>query len=183
MTIFALTLIPLQASAQIMPPNTVPHLITIRKQDLETMKRLQQEKEKMRDYNNRQVNKEELTRELLKRRRELVKRVKRPEYKIKRTYVEKIDLAENGVLTQEEIAGIVKDYEKTDLTSDSLKVLIKRIDKLCVEKGYITAFAYMPKQDIKDGLLKIALKEGKVGRIRNQLCAGFQQVFQPIVLM
>ena len=82
MTIFALTLIPLQASAQIMPPNTVPHLITIRKQDLETMKRLQQEKEKMRDYNNRQVN-----------------------------------------------------------------------------------------------------KEGKVGHIRNQLCAGFQQVFQPIVLM
>lgn len=125
-----------------MPPNIIPQLITIRKQDLDSIKRLQQEKEKMRDYDNRQAVIEQITKELLKKREELFKRIKVPEIKIKSAYVEKIEVSKNEILTPEEIADIVKDYEKTNLNFSSLKKLMRRLDELCVEKGYITAFVF-----------------------------------------
>lgn len=120
----------------------------------------------MRDYDNRQEVIEQITEELLKKREELFRRTKISGFKIKSTYVEKIEVSENEILTPKEISNIVKDYENTRLTLDRLKELIGRLDELCVEKGYITAFAYLPEQKAKNGLLKIAIQEGKVGKIR-----------------
>lgn len=79
----ALALISLQASAQPTPGNVIPQLITIRKQDLDSIKRLQQEKEKMRDYDNRKAVIEQITKELLKKREELFDHAKATRIKIK----------------------------------------------------------------------------------------------------
>ena len=147
-------------------PFVIPQLITIQKQDLESIKRLQQENEKMRDYNNRQAVIDEITKELLKKREELFDHTKASKIKIKSAYVEKIEVSENKILMPEEIADTVKDYEKNTLTSSSVKELIKRLDELCIEKGYITAFAYLPEQKVNKGVLKIAIQEGKIGKIK-----------------
>lgn len=75
------------------------------------------------------------------------------------------EVSANAILTPEEISNIVKDYENTDLSATEIKELMGRIDELCVDKGYITSFAYLSQQNSKNGLLKIAIKEGKVGKI------------------
>lgn len=168
-TVTVLALISSVASAQMVPlnviPRIIPQLVTIRKQDIESGDRLEQEKKKMRDYQNRREGREQITKKLLKKREQLIERTNIPEYKIKSGYVKKIKVSANAILTPEEISNIVKDYENTDLNATEIKELMGRIDELCVDKGCITSFAYLSQQDSKNVLLKIAIKEGKVGKI------------------
>lgn len=81
-------------------------------------------------------------------------------------HVEKIEVSENEILTPEETTDVVKKYENSNLTSSVVKELIGRLDELCVEKGYITSFAYLLEQEVNKGVLKISIQEGKVGKIR-----------------
>ena len=46
-----------------------------------------------------------------------------------------------------------------------IKELVERINELYLDKGYITARAYLPEQTIENNRLKIAILEGKVGKV------------------
>lgn len=153
------------AIAQVSPATVIPQLGTVQQQDLESAKRLEQEKRGYRDYQNRQLKEGPMVHKQVKKREKATERAKPSEYKTKGVYIEKIDIPNSQILTKEEIADIVKDYEQTNLTMEDIKELVERINDLYLDKGFVTARAYLPEQTIENGLLKIAVMEGKVGYI------------------
>lgn len=64
-------------------------------------------------------------------------------------------------LTQEMVAP----YEGKPQTLESLDRLIARITDVYREKGYLTTEAFLPPQEVKDGVLTIQVQEGRVGSI------------------
>lgn len=68
-------------------------------------------------------------------------------------------------MTEEEIKDILEDYTQTNITFEQLKEIVDRINKLYIEKGYVTARAYLPEQTVENETIKIELLEGKVGDI------------------
>jgi len=72
----------------------------------------------------------------------------------------------NEVITTEELEAIAKDFEGRDLTLEEMSELVDLITITYQERGYILARAYLPKQDIQDGVLEIAVMEGNIGEFK-----------------
>ena len=151
-------------SAQTISSNVIQQLGTVQQQDIDDIKRLEKEKRGIRDYNNRQIEKIE-AKEQVRKREKATKRAKPSEYKTKGVYIEKIEVDTSEILAPEEINLITVDYEDANLSMEDLKELIARINELYLNKGFVTARAYLPEQTIEKGKLKIALLEGKVGDV------------------
>lgn len=153
------------ASAQVSPAQVIPQLSTVQQQDLDSAKRLEQERRGMRDYQNRQLGEQQKAKETVKKREKTTERAKPSEYKTKGVYIEKIEVSESDILSTEELAAITTDYEHVNVTIDDLNELIERINELYLDKGFITARAYLPEQTIEEGVVKVGLLEGKVGSV------------------
>ena len=153
------------ASAQVSPAGIIPQLGTVQQQDLDSARRLEEERRGMRDYQNRQIKEEQKALKQTKKRKKATEKAKPSEYKTKGVYIEKIEIPESEILTNEEIADILSDYENTNLTMADIKELVERINELYLDKGYVTARAYLPEQTIENNRLKIAVMEGKVGKV------------------
>ncbi|MBR1601157.1 MAG: ShlB/FhaC/HecB family hemolysin secretion/activation protein, partial [Alphaproteobacteria bacterium] len=154
------------ASAQVTPQGIAGQLGTVQQQDIEDIKRIEMEKQGLRDYENRQLGAEQKAKTTAKKRQKATERAKPSEYKTKGVYIEKIEVPDSEILTKEEIADIVKDYEQTNLTMADIKELVADINEMYLDKGYVTARAYLPEQTIENGILKIAVMEGKVGDVK-----------------
>ena len=153
--------------AQTIPPNILPQLGTVQQQDIDDLKRLEQEKKGIRDYQNRNIAEEQKNKQKEPVKREISVEPAQPEeYQTKGVYIEQIEIPESQILTAEEISGILKDYEKTNLTMQDIKEIVEKINDLYLDKGFITARAYLPEQTIEGGKLQIALLEGKVGQVK-----------------
>ena len=72
----------------------------------------------------------------------------------------------NTVIKSAELAAAVKDYIDQPLTMEEMGELTDQITLVYQEKGYILARAYLPEQEIKEGTLKIAVAEGRIGKIK-----------------
>ena len=72
----------------------------------------------------------------------------------------------NEVISTEELEAIAKDFEGRDLSLEEMSELVDLITITYQERGYILARAYLPKQDIQDGVLKIAVMEGNIGEFK-----------------
>ena len=139
---------------------------TINTHDMDTLKKFEMEQQEQQDFEKYQQNnekKEKVKKE--KKVKEKVEKAKIEEYATKGVYIENIEVSPSKILTDEEIKEIVEDYTETNLTFDQLKELVNKINKLYLDKGYITARAYIPEQTIKSGKVKIELLEGRVGNI------------------
>ncbi|OGQ99753.1 MAG: hypothetical protein A2505_00840 [Deltaproteobacteria bacterium RIFOXYD12_FULL_55_16] len=79
--------------------------------------------------------------------------------------VAKIMVTGMTVVTQEELAKILAGYEGKTLTFVELNQLTGDISKYYRDRGYLLARAYLPKQEIKDGKLEVAVLEGKIDKI------------------
>ena len=153
------------ALAQTVPTGIVSPLATIQQQDIDSVKRLEQEKRGQRDYQNRRLQDIKKEKKPTKKRRKATEPAKPSEYKTKGVYIEKIEVPQSEILTKEEIADIIEDYEQTNLMMEDIKELVARLNELYLNKGFITARAYLPEQTIENGLLKVAIIEGKVGDV------------------
>ena len=151
-------------SAQVTPQGVAGQLGTVQQQDLDSAKRLEQERRGMRDYQNRQIQ-EPKAKRTAKKVEKASERAKPSEYKTKGVYIEKIEVPVSEILSAEEINTIVTDYEHTNMTMADLNELIERINDFYLDKGYVTARAYLPEQTIENGVIKVALLEGKVGDV------------------
>jgi len=80
--------------------------------------------------------------------------------------VNRFDLDESEILTQEELAAIVKPHEGKVLSIKDLFDIIRQINDLYDEKRYPTARAVLPPQEVEDGVVRIRLVEAKVGEVR-----------------
>ncbi len=61
---------------------------------------------------------------------------------------------------------LVAEYRYRDMTLDEMNEVADLVTIAYQERGYILAEAYVPEQEIEDGILKIAISEGEVGEIK-----------------
>lgn len=69
------------------------------------------------------------------------------------------------VFSKDRLLTVVKDALGRELTLSQMEALAGRIAKYLHEQGYIVAYCYIPAQDIKDGILEIAVMIGQYGAV------------------
>jgi hemolysin activation/secretion protein len=69
------------------------------------------------------------------------------------------------LLTPPEIQGVLAQYEGREVTMADLTRLTAAFNELYARKGYATARAILPAQQITDGEVKVTLVEGHIGRV------------------
>lgn len=72
----------------------------------------------------------------------------------------------NNVIGSEELMAAVQDYVGRELTMEEMGELTDQITMVYQEKGFILARAYLPEQEITAGVLKIAVAEGRLGKVK-----------------
>jgi hemolysin activation/secretion protein len=70
------------------------------------------------------------------------------------------------LLKPDELEALAAQYRDRALRLSDLRELVARINQLYRTRGIVTAQAMLPPQEIKDGVVRIRLVEGRVGRIR-----------------
>ncbi|HWQ60926.1 MAG TPA: ShlB/FhaC/HecB family hemolysin secretion/activation protein [Negativicutes bacterium] len=66
----------------------------------------------------------------------------------------------------DDLLGLVRDDAGRDLTLGGLDAAAARITEHLRQKGFLVAFAYIPAQDIVDGMVEIAVVPGKYGKLK-----------------
>ena len=79
--------------------------------------------------------------------------------------VERIRITGNAAIGTEELHLIVAPYTGKEMDLSDLQKVTALITDAYKEKGYTLARAYVPQQEIKDGVVEIAILEGRVGEI------------------
>lgn len=79
-------------------------------------------------------------------------------------------LSGETIVPEQELLQLIADQAGLDLTLGDLNGLAARITKYLRQKGYLVASAYLPAQQVKDGIVTIAVIPGKYGemKINNQ---------------
>jgi hemolysin activation/secretion protein len=79
--------------------------------------------------------------------------------------IKSIRITGNQVITSEELQPILSMHSEKELDLSELKKIAQEITEQYRAKGYTLARAYVPAQDVKDGIVEIAVLEGKAGEI------------------
>lgn len=81
-------------------------------------------------------------------------------------FVKKIEFTGNTLIKTEALQGLTEEFINRELTLEDMNSVADVITMFYQEKGYILAKAYVPEQKIEDGVLKIAVIEGRTGKIK-----------------
>ncbi len=79
--------------------------------------------------------------------------------------VSRIETDPSEVLTQEEIRAITSAVEGKRVAIAELFDVVNRLNNLYASKGCVTCRAFLPPQDVKEGVVKIRLVEGRLGSV------------------
>jgi len=79
--------------------------------------------------------------------------------------IREIRFSGNNVISTEDLEAVAKEFEGRELTLEEMSELVDLITITYQERGYILARAFLPKQDIQDGVLEIGVLEGNIGKI------------------
>jgi hemolysin activation/secretion protein len=71
----------------------------------------------------------------------------------------------NTVLHSDELETLVAEGVGRDLTLGQIEALAARVTASYRERGYLLARAYVPAQEIADGVVEIAVSEGRIGAV------------------
>ena len=149
------------------PQNIIPQAGTMNTHDLQNLKYKEVEQQVKEDYQNYEKRKkEDKIKPQEKKTKEHTEKAKIEEYASKGVYIEKIIVSPSEILTPEEIKEITDDYIQTNIPFEQLNEIVERINQLYLEKGFVTAKAYIPEQTVENETLKIELIEGKVGEVK-----------------
>ena len=77
-------------------------------------------------------------------------------------------LTGNTIFPQEELRALLAEGEGKELTLAEIEALAGRITAHYRTRGYILARAYVPAQEVRDGVVEIAVLEGRIGKIEVQ---------------
>jgi hemolysin activation/secretion protein len=69
-------------------------------------------------------------------------------------------------LPADELLGLIKGEAGKEITLGELNALAGRLTQHLRQRDYLVAFAYIPAQDIKDGIVEIAIIPGKYGQVK-----------------
>lgn len=64
-------------------------------------------------------------------------------------------------ILQNSLQSLVNEFVGKSLTFDELNAVLDKINRNYIDKGYFLARAYLPEQEIKDGVVIILIREGK----------------------
>lgn len=79
-----------------------------------------------------------------------------------RVPVKRIKLTGNTVFSDAELAPLVAPYEGRELTSGDLQTLRRTLTLYYINQGHINSGAVIPDQQVKDGVIKIVIIEGRL---------------------
>lgn len=137
--------------------------------EFDTIKKYQTEKQIREDFKKFEERKDQDQQQEIKnpekKKKIKVKKAKKEEYATKGVYVERIEVTPSQILTEAEIKDIIDEYTQTNLTFQDLQEIVAKINNLYLKKGFVTARAFLPEQEIENETIKIQLLEGKVGTI------------------
>ena len=92
-------------------------------------------------------------------------RAKVEELETKGVYVETIEVAASEILTREEIEPIISKYAGKNLFITDIQNMIDEINNLYAKKGFVTARAYLPEQEVENGAIYVGLIESRIGKV------------------
>lgn len=72
------------------------------------------------------------------------------------------------LLTAGEIERVISSFHGRKLSLTDMQNVVVLLTAIYRRKGYVTSFAYLPAQTIKDGVLKIIVVEGRLGELKIQ---------------
>lgn len=76
--------------------------------------------------------------------------------------IHRIDLTGNTVLNAVTVEQITQPFVNHELGSNRINLLLRKMTEAFVQQGFVTTRAYLPPQNLKDGVLTIAVVPGKV---------------------
>lgn len=82
----------------------------------------------------------------------------------KRMFIKSFQITGALHVKQTELYGLIKEYENQELTFKQIQELTSKITKYYRKEGYFVARAYVPVQEMKEGVLEIAVIEGNYGK-------------------
>ena len=85
-----------------------------------------------------------------------------------RFQVNRIEFTASEILTAAELETIAADFRGRALTLAELQQLVARVNALYRAKNVVTAQALLPPQDVSQGVVRVRLVEGRVGKVELQ---------------
>ncbi|MDB4444533.1 hypothetical protein N9174_04265 [bacterium] len=79
--------------------------------------------------------------------------------------VKEISFTGNTLIETDTLQKLTEEFKNRELTFDEMNGLAELITLEYQERGYMVAKAFIPEQEIKDGVLKVTITEGNVGKI------------------
>ena len=151
------------------PASIVPQAGTMSTHEFDTIKDYQSQNKIKEDFQKFEKNRKNKKDDSVKKNNNITKskvvKAKLEEYAAKGVYIERIEVSPSQILTEDEIKSIIEEYTQENLKIEQLQEIINKINTLYLQKGYVTARAFLPEQDIENETIKIQLVEGKVGNI------------------
>jgi len=81
-------------------------------------------------------------------------------------FVKKVEIVGNTIFDAATLAPLVDVGEGKEISLGKLRLMGQKVTAFYVEKGYILSHAVIPEQEVKEGLVKILVVEGRIGEIR-----------------
>lgn len=85
-----------------------------------------------------------------------------------RATIKKVEFSESRVFTDEELQKLAAPLLSQPVTIQDIRKVVDGITRCYILGDYATSKAYLPPQDLTDGVLKIGLMEGTVGKVTVQ---------------
>lgn len=82
-----------------------------------------------------------------------------------RVFVRRFIVTGNTVFGADTLLALVADMSNREMSFVDLQQVVARVTRYYREHGYVLARAYLPRQDIDGGVVRIAVVEGKYGKI------------------
>lgn len=80
--------------------------------------------------------------------------------------IHQIDVSGYHLLSSKKISQLVAPYINTCMGTRAIEVLMGKITAAYLNKGYVTSRVYLPEQDLKSGVLKLQVEEGKLTELK-----------------
>ncbi|WP_321777358.1 ShlB/FhaC/HecB family hemolysin secretion/activation protein [Sulfurimonas sp.] len=84
----------------------------------------------------------------------------------KKVFVKQFSLEGNMHIKSEKLLSLLSSYKNKNLTFNEMQIIASIITKVYRSEGYIVARAYIPVQNMSDGVLEIAIIEGVYGKFK-----------------
>jgi len=89
-----------------------------------------------------------------------------------RVTVKEFRFSGNTVFSSEQLADAVREFVGKTVDFNGLNDAASRVQRYYRDRGYFLAVAYLPQQEIRDGIVEIAILEGRLGSVILQIAPG-----------